>query len=212
MLEFLKDNYMQHLGYLFTFLALSIKDVLWLRIILALAKLLLGIYQLLENQLEIVFWNAIFTMVNVYHIIRIINDRKIICIPKEIKDIYDDIFNNFTTKEFLYFWNLGYNYNKNNCVIIKEGECQENLFLLLSGRADVTRNSKDVATLKRGDFIAEISLLTEEPASADVYLDKNAKLIMWNQDQIRHFQSSNPAFWTKLHNVLTRDLIDKVKS
>ena len=86
MLEFLKDNYMQHLGYLFTFLALSIKDVLWLRIILALAQLLLGIYQLLENQLEIVFWNAIFTMVNVYHIIRIINDRKIICIPKEIKD------------------------------------------------------------------------------------------------------------------------------
>ena len=63
MLEFLKDNYMQHLGYLFTFLALSIKDVLWLRIILALAQLLLGIYQLLENQLEIVFWNAIFTMV-----------------------------------------------------------------------------------------------------------------------------------------------------
>ena len=73
-------------------------------------------------------------------------------------------------------------------------------------------NKKNIAILKRGDFIAEISLLTQEPASADVYLDKNTKLIMWNQDQIRHFQSSNPTFWTKLHNVLTKDLIEKVKS
>ena len=107
MLEFLKDNYIQHLGYLFTFLALSIKDVLWLRIMLALAQVLLGVYQLSENQLEIVFWNAIFTIVNIYHIIRIINDRKIIYIPKEIKDIYENIFNDFTTKAFMNFWNLG---------------------------------------------------------------------------------------------------------
>jgi len=212
MLDFFTKDAIQHLGYIFTFLALSIRDVLWLRMILALAQLILGSYQFMAMRYDIVFWNSIFTFVNVFHILRIINERKPVKIPAEIKDLYEKVFNNFTTKEFLYFWNLGYNYNKNNCVIIKEGECQENLFLLLSGRADVTRNSKDVATLKRGDFIAEISLLTEEPASADVYLDKNAKLIMWNQDQIRHFQSSNPAFWTKLHNVLTRDLIDKVKS
>ena len=194
MYSFISNSFIQHLGYIFTFLALSVKDVLWLRMILALAQILLGIYQFLEIRYDVVFWNTIFTFVNIYHIVRIINERKPVKIPKEIKDLYDKIFNNMTTKEFLYFWNLGSNYNKSDCVIIKEGECQENLFLLLSGSANVTRNKKSVATLKRGDFIAEISLLTEEPASADVYLDKNAKLIMWNQDQIRHFQSSNPTF------------------
>ena len=212
MLDFFTRDAIQHLGYIFTFLALSIKDVLWLRMMLALAQLILGSYQFMAMRHDIVFWNAIFTFVNVFHILRIINERKPVKIPIEIYDLYEKIFNNFTSKEFLYFWNLGYNYNENNCVIINEGDCQENLFLLLSGTANVSRNNKKIATLGRGDFIAEISLLTQEPASADVHLDKNAKLIMWNQDQIRHFQSSNPSFWTKLHNVLTKDLIEKVRS
>lgn len=212
MLDFFTKDAVQHLGYIFTFLALSIKDVLWLRMILVLAQLILGTYQFMAMRYDIVFWNSIFTIVNAIHIVRIINDRKPVKIPKEIEDLYKKIFKNLTTKEFIYFWNLGQDYVKNESIIIKEGECQKNLFLLLSGSANVIRNSKTIATLNRGDFIAEISLLTQEPASADVHLDKNTKLIMWNQDQIRHFQSSNPTFWTKLHNILTKDLIEKVKS
>ena len=66
--------------------------------------------------------------------------------------------------------------------------------------------------LNRGDFIAEMSFLTEEPAAADVYLEDNVKYIMWNQEELRHMQKLNSDFWGKLHNVLTRDLIKKIKS
>ena len=80
MLSFISNSLIQHLGYIFTFLALSVKDVLWLRMILALAQILLGIYQFLEIRYDVVFWNTIFTFVNIYHIVRIINERKpIIC-------------------------------------------------------------------------------------------------------------------------------------
>ena len=40
----MENVFIQHLGYIFTFLALSVKDVLWLRIILATAQITLGIY------------------------------------------------------------------------------------------------------------------------------------------------------------------------
>ena len=212
MLEFLKDNYIQHLGYLFTFLALSIKDVLWLRIMLALAQVLLGVYQLSENQLEIVFWNAIFTIVNIYHIIRIINDRKIIYIPKEIKDIYENIFNDFTTKEFMNFWNLGTYKISANSLLIKEGEKQKNLYLILSGDVNVKRHNEILNKLGRGKFIAEMSLITNEPASADIYSVKEIKYISWNQDELRHLQDSNKNLWIKLHNILSKDLIEKIKT
>ena len=69
MLSFISNSLIQHLGYIFTFLALSVKDVLWLRMILALAQILLGIYQFLEIRYDVVFWNTIFTFVNIYHII-----------------------------------------------------------------------------------------------------------------------------------------------
>ena len=212
MLDFFTKDAIQHLGYIFTFLALSIKDVLWLRMVLALAQLILGSYQFMAMRYDIVFWNSIFTFVNIIQIMRIVNDRKPVKIPNEIKDLYKKIFKTFTTKEFIYFWNLGEILNDGDICIIKDGERQENLFLLLEGKAKVRRNDKDITTLNRGDFIAEISLLTQEPASADVYLGKNTKLIIWKQDQIRHFKNSNPVFWTKLNTVLTKDLIKKVKS
>jgi hypothetical protein len=180
--------------------------------VLALAQLILGSYQFMAMRYDIVFWNSIFTFVNIIQIMRIVNDRKPVKIPNEIKDLYKKIFKTFTTKEFIYFWNLGEILNDGDTCIIKDGERQENLFLLLEGKAKVRRNDKDITTLNRGDFIAEISLLTQEPASADVYLGKNTKLIIWKQDQIRHFKNSNPIFWAKLNTVLTKDLIKKVKS
>ena len=212
MLEFLKDNYIQHLGYLFTFLALSIKDVLWLRIMLALAQVLLGVYQLSENQLEIVFWNAIFTIVNIYHIIRIMNDRKIVYIPEEIKDIYENIFNDFTTKEFMNFWSLGTYKTSVDSLLIKEGEKQKNLYLILSGDVNVKRHNKVLNKLGRGKFIAEMSLITNESASADIYSVKEIKYISWNQGELRHLQDSNKDLWIKLHNILSKDLIEKIKT
>ena len=80
--------FIQHLGYIFTFLAISIKDVLWLRIVLAIAQTLLGIYQWMENRIDVVVWNSIFTIINCYHIYRIKDERTPIKIPDEINDIY----------------------------------------------------------------------------------------------------------------------------
>ena len=208
----MENSIIQHLGYIFTFLALSVKDVLWLRIILATAQITLGIYQFIEQRYDVVFWNGVFTFVNLYHIIRIINDRKPVLVPNEIKDIYENIFFNLTTKEFMDYWNLGEPSIGNDSNIINEGEKQENLFLILEGRGVVTQNSNEIASLNRGDFIAEISFLTEEPASANVFLSNDVKYIKWSQEQIREFQTTNIGFWSKLHHVLSRDLIKKIKS
>ena len=208
----MESNIIQHLGYIFTFLALSVKDVLWLRIILATAQIILGVYQFIEQRYDVVFWNTIFTFVNMYHIVRIINDRKPLKVPYEIQDIYKNIFFNLTSKEFMYYWNLGEFHSGINDNIINEGEKQEDLFLILEGEAIVKKNSNKIASLSRGNFIAEISFLTQEAATAYVFLDKYVKYIKWNQEKIRHFQTTNIGFWSKLHHVLTRDLIKKIKS
>jgi len=212
MFELIKDSYIQHLGYLFTFLALSVKDMLRLRIILAIAQILLGFYQLSVLRFDVVIWNTIFTIVNIYHIVRIINERKIVFIPDEIKDIYNDIFNDFTSREFMNFWNLGEYKKSSNTLLIKEGEKQKNLYLILKGDVTVKRNENVLNTLKRGKFIAEMSLITDEPASANIYSNNNMEYIAWNQSELKHFQSSNKTLWIKLHNILSKDLIDKIKT
>ena len=202
----------QHLGYLFTFLALSVKDMLRLRIILAIAQILSGLYQAQVGRYDVVLWNGIFTIVNVYHIIRIINERKIVLIPDEIKDIYEKIFSNFTSKEFMNFWSLGNYNNSSNSLIIKEGEKQNNLLLILNGEVTVKRGETILNKLGRGKFIAEMSLITNEPATADIYSNENIKYISWNQNELKHFQVSNKNLWIKLHNILSKDIIEKIKT
>ena len=190
MFDLIKDSYIQHLGYLFTFLALSVKDMLRLRVILAIAQILLGIYQFSALRFDVVIWNTIFTVVNIYHIIRIVNERKIVFVPDEIKDIYNDIFNDFTTKEFMNFWNLGEYKKSSDALLVKEGEKQKHLYLILKGNAIVKRNENILNTLKRGKFIAEMSLITNEPASANIYSNNNMKYITWDQNELKHFQKN----------------------
>ena len=212
-MQYLLDQVIiQHLGYLFTFLALSVKDMLRLRIILAIAQVLAGLYQAQIGRYDVVLWNGVFTVVNVYHIIRIINERKIIFVPNEIKDIYENIFSDFTTKEFMNFWNLGIYKDSSDSLLIKEGEKQNHLYLIIDGQVTVKRNDKILNSLGRGKFVAEMSLITNEPATADIYSDKKMKYICWNQDELKHFQVSNKDLWIKLHNILSKDLIHKIKT
>ena len=53
-------------------------------------------------------------------------------------------------------------------ITITAGDTQADLMLILNGKADVMRDDKKIATLERGQFIAEISYITGQPASADV--------------------------------------------
>jgi len=212
MFEFIGNNFLQHLGYLFTFLALSIKDVLWLRVTLAIAQIVLGIYQISIQRYDVVIWNSVFTIVNFYHIIRIIQDRKPIYVPEELQDIYKNIFKDFSSKEFMNFIALGESKNSNEEQLIKEGMIQKNLYLILDGSVNVQRENKHLSTLGRGKFIAEMSLITNEPASADIFSNKSLKYIAWNQDELRHLQKSNKELWIKLHNILSKDLINKIKN
>jgi len=212
-MQYLLDQIIiQHLGYLFTFLALSVKDMLRLRVILAIAQILAGLYQAQIGRYDVVLWNGVFTVVNIYHIIRIVNERKIIFVPNEIKDIYENIFGDFTTKEFMNFWDLGIYKDSNDSLLIKEGEKQNHLYLIIDGQVTVKRNDKILNSLERGKFIAEMSLITNEPATADIYSDKKMKYISWNQDELKHFQVSNKDLWIKLHNILSKDLIHKIKT
>ena len=212
MFSLIDEIIIQHLGFIFTFLALSVKDMLRLRIILAIAQITAGVYQVMIDRYDVVLWNIVFTIVNIYHIIRIINERKIVLIPDEIKDLYENIFSDFTSKEFMNFWSLG-DYNKSSdSLLIKEGKKQNNLYLILDGKVIVKRGDDILNELSRGKFIAEMSLITNEPATADIYSGDEVRYISWNQSELKHFQISNKDLWIKLHNILSKDLIQKIKT
>ena len=144
-------------------------------------------------------------------VLKIFNEGRVRLIPDEIRDLYEDIFKELTTSEFLYFWNMGTIKKFSNEHLIYSGEKQNSLLLILSGKAYVKVNKKTIANLYRGSFIAEISFLTNKPASADVVTKNEIICIMWKNQRLKNLKKENSTFWMKLQHALTEDLIKKVK-
>ena len=201
-----------HLAYLITFVALTIKDVLFLRIVLSVACFLQVIYQLgFNNNPDIAVWNALFLATNLIQVVKLIKERSPVKIPDDIVDIYRTKFSDMTHREFLYFWSLGKQKNVTDSALIKEGEYQKSLFLILSGNAAVSRDGRVIATLHRPEFVGEISFITREPASANVDAKSILYYIEWDQEELRRVKAKNANFWTKLNQCLGEDLARKIK-
>lgn len=201
-----------HLAYLITFVALSIKDVLFLRIILSVACFLQVIYQLgFNDNPDIAVWNTLFLITNLIQVAKLVKERSPVKLPDEIIDIYRTKFSDMTHREFLYFWSLGKQRDVTDITLIKEGEYQKSLFLILSGNAAVSRDGRVIATLHRPEFVGEISFITREPASANVDAKSKLYYIEWDQEELRRVKARNSTFWTKLNQCLGEDLARKIK-
>ena len=52
--------------------------------------------------------------------------------------------------------------------IVKEGKTGVGFYLIADGSVEVQRKGKTISGLKKGDFFGEMSLIDEQPRSADV--------------------------------------------
>jgi len=199
-------------GYLLMLLAFAVRDILWLRSILIGGQLSIMAYALSINNNIVAFWNILFVIINSIQVVRVIRERRPIDLPQDLYDLYDQIFSELTRREFLFFWEMGLMFQTKNKIIIKEGEHQNDLSLILSGTVNVVKNGKTIANLQRGSFIAEMSFLTNETASADVKAEGTVTHISWGQDKIRSLKILNPQLLIKIQNILGKDLAQKVKA
>jgi hypothetical protein len=203
---------MVNLGYFFMFLALAAKDILLLRSILIFGQLSLVSFGYFSDNLFVSFWNVLFFGMNSFHVVRLLSERRKIELPAELKDLYERVFRSMGRREFLLFWNMGRFERREGDQMIREGEYQRELVLILSGTFNVVKSGELIATLTRGSFVAEMSFFTGNPASADVFASGPVEYIVWNQEKLRNLNQINPQLFIKIQNVLAKDLAGKIKS
>lgn len=197
-------------AYFLTFTALAVREIYWLRIILTLAQL----GQLTHAYMNVDFskgiWTCIFITINIYQIVMIYLNRRELAIPEEIRDLYENIFHTQSNREFLNFWDMGRVCQIEKGSLIKAGDMQSDLMLILNGKADVIRDGKQVVTLERGQFIAEISYITNNPVSADVMVNDELLFYTWSRDTLEKLRKSSPIIMAKLDRILTLDMAGKL--
>lgn len=199
-----------NIAYFLTFMALAIREMFWLRIIITIAQFAHVSNAYMVGNTSKGAWTIIFITINIYQIIMIYLDRRELAIPDEIQDLYKNIFHTKSNREFLQFWERGRVCQIENDILIKTGDTQADLMLILNGSANVVRKGENIATLNRGQFIAEISYITGKPASADVIPKDELIFYTWDRDVLNELRKKKPAIMGKLDSILTLDMAEKL--
>ena len=70
-------------------------------------------------------------------------------------------------------------------ILMKQGDYSTELIAIEEGSADVIRDGQKIASLKNGDLIGEMGLLSREPRSADVIATSPMRVVKLTHWEIR---------------------------
>ncbi|MGQ0619559.1 MAG: cyclic nucleotide-binding domain-containing protein [Panacagrimonas sp.] len=200
-----------HLGYALMLCALIARDVLWLRAILAAAQFTLSAYAWFTDRPGMAAWNALFVLINFLWVLRILHERRAVELPPELRQIHARHFAAFAPQEFLRFWKLGRSRDVTDALLVQTGQRPAELLFLVDGSAQVRLGQRPIAALPSGSFVAEMSLITDSEASADVHAQGPVRLQTWPMAQVRNLRVQQPLLWPKLQSALGQDLVEKIR-
>lgn len=205
--------YLVHFGYLLQLFALLARDVLWLRGILVVAQSVLAAYAYLRGPefLPYVGWNALFVLINLYWVARLLRERAAVQLPEELRPLHERHFAALAPPEFLRLWREGRRGSMADAVLVREGTMPQTLYFLLTGEALVRSNGRELARLGPGNFVAEMSLLTGERTTADVHALGAVEYMAWPVATLARLRTRSPVLWSKVQSVLGHDLVEKIR-
>ncbi len=200
----------------FALIALSylLRDILWLRAVSIVASIAAIAYNFYAPQSPlwlVIYWNVAFIALNAIHLSILLRERRSVAFTDEEKEMFETMFHGFSPVEFMRLLRVGrWMDAAPGTAIVREGELNENMMLLYSGSATVSAAREEVAQLRPGSYIGEMSFITGEPARATVKANDRVRYYAWPKDELEKLLERNPQMNTAFQNEMNLDLAKKL--
>ena len=200
-----------HLAFGLIAFSFLVKDILWLRIVSILASLFSVFYNWvipIEPMWIAIHWNFVFIILNLYHIAVIIYEKRPIKMAPKDKELYETLFKDLSPVEYLKISKVAqWKKYKSGETIIRQDHLVPDLILIYNGTVDVVVENKKVAELKDGQFVGEMSFLTEKTATATCIVKHNTKCLVWKQPEFKDLLKRNPSLYYTIQSLLSNQLV-----
>ena len=205
-----------HLAFGLIAFSFLVKDILYLRLVSVVASLFSVLYNFYipaEPMWIAIGWNIIFILLNLYHVSVIIYEKRPVDMTDKEKELYETMFKGLTPVEFLKITKVA-EWRKFNTPlpIITQGKPVKDLILIYNGTVDVLVNDNKVAELKDGQFVGEMSFLTEKPATATCKVEHNAECLVWPQQDFKDLLKRNPSLYFTIQSLLSEQVSNNLVS
>ena len=205
-----------HLAFGLIAFSFLVKDILWLRTVSIIASLFSVFYNYfipIEPMWIAIGWNFVFVTVNLYHIAVIIYEKRPVHMSPKHKELYETMFKDMTPVEFLKVTKIAdWIHFKPGEVITQQGRPVPDLNLIYNGTVDVDVDKEKVAELKDGQFVGEMSFLTEKPATATCVVKHDSELLVWKQEQFKELLKRNPSLYFTIQSLLSAQVSSNLVS
>ena len=196
-----------HLAFGLIAFSFLVKDILYLRLVSILASLFSVFYNYVipvEPMWIAVGWNFVFISLNLYHIAVLVYEKRPVQMSPKHKELYETMFKNMTPVEFLKITKIAdWIHFKSKESITQKGHTVPTLNLIYNGTVDVIVDDKKVAELKDGQFVGEMSFLTEKPATATCVVKYDTECLVWKQEQFKDLLKRNPSLYFTIQSLLS---------
>ena len=203
-----------HLAFGLIAFSFLVKDIFWLRIVSILASLFSVFYNFYipANPMWLAInWNFIFIAVNVYHIAVILYEKREIKMDDKNEELYQTLFKEMTPVEYLKISRAAqWRKYKSGEILTRQQHLVPDLILIYNGTVDVAVDGKKVAELKDGQFVGEMSFLTEKSATADCIVKHDSECLVWKQREFKELLKRNPSLYFTIQSVLSAQVSDKL--
>jgi len=192
--------------YLFAFM---VRDILWLRIltVVAAACLIPYFYFRPEPLMIPIYWNLVFTALNIYWICRLLLERLPVKLSADEQRLCELVFRTMTPREMIKLLKLASweSAEAAEC-FVERGKPLDRLMVIYSGKACAEVDGRDVTELQPGHFIGSISYVTEETSPANIVALEPTRYVSWPKSKLMDYMNKNPELHSALKSTLAIDL------
>ena len=132
--------------------------------------------------------------------------------PKD-KELYETLFKDLSPVEYLKISKVAqWKKYKAGQTITKQTHLVPDLVLVYNGTVDVVVGKKKVAELRDGQFVGEMSFLTEKPATATCIVKHPCECLVWKQKEFKELLKRNPSLYFTIQSLLSAQVSQNLVS
>lgn len=197
-------------AYVFYAVSGMFKEILKLRVVLAMATVLFIGYGALSGIWSVFWWNLPVLAIHVWHIVTILIERNRVNLDDKARAVHTLLLPDLDLVAFSAWWNTGKNRTVNDATLTQQGVEVTELYLLIDGTVDIYVSGRQVVALGTLRLIGEASTLTGSPASATVTTHGRADLRVWNKAELGELFAKRPEVESAFLRMAGQDLADKL--
>jgi hypothetical protein len=194
-------------------LALSVRNVLALRILSLAADALVLPYYYFQHQplWPPIFWGVAFIIVNGVQIVFLALDRRPVILSDKEDELYRVAFASIDKRDFLKLASLARWVDLSpGELIVQKGRQISEAIVLISGETEAVLDGKTAFAYRPGQLIGNVSAYSGLVSPVDVVVRGPAKVATWDLEHMREFTDRRPELRTQLLQIMSVDLAVKL--